>query len=159
MAVNGGHAGTKKGPNWGHVKNFTQISLCWGAALTFYSADCCRVVLNSKRSHMGGGVLSSCRGGKTDHGTLKRQICLFLRQCSLKSPMPQRREAGCKSTASLKEKPLFWNLLWIVEDQFSDSWSKFLCHFFGTGKGGHYETGRFTGRISRISRISKFSRI
>ena len=25
MAVNGGHAGTKKGPNWGHVKKWSRI--------------------------------------------------------------------------------------------------------------------------------------
>ena len=29
---------------------------------------------------------------------------------------------------------------------------------FGTGKKGHYERGLFTGGISRISKISKFSR-
>ena len=30
---------------------------------------------------------------------------------------------------------------------------------FGTGKGGHYERGLFTGEISRISKICRFSRI
>ena len=29
----------------------------------------------------------------------------------------------------------------------------------GTGKRGHYERGLFTGGISRISKISRFSRI
>ena len=30
---------------------------------------------------------------------------------------------------------------------------------FGTGKRGHYERGLFTGGISRISKVSRFSRI
>ena len=33
------------------------------------------------------------------------------------------------------------------------------CLPFGNGKGGHYERGLFTGGISRISNISKLSRI
>ena len=61
MAVNGGHAGTKKGPNWGHVSENTRLKktdtlACRNARVRFENTSVSKWVLdllNNGRQRVG----------------------------------------------------------------------------------------------------------